>query len=395
MRFTKLIKLFPILLSLLFLNFRIQPALADIIVDVSGNGGNTQNTVTVSSSQTTEANQTNTAQAENNVSQDAISGDNTASNNSGATQISTGNVSEQTSVKNELNSSTVINNKCCQQDIEVSIIGNGVKSENQVEVNSKTNVSIDINSNARIENNLAFNGSSGHNTVGDNGGDVIVNTGNINVEGNVTNSVNTSQVKTGVGEGDIIIFNKNNDADSLNNIKIIVDDEFNFIREQNADIYNNFIAHLQTGGNEAENNLGNVFIGTGSTQLSFNLINAPVNEENAEILCCDNSTPINPPDGDGDGDSNTNPSAPPPGTGGTTVTTSNSSSGGSSSSSSDSGNGGQLLASLAQILPATGASAFRFWIYSVVYLLIFLSGLYLRLRAGRSPDYSRIYVYPY
>jgi hypothetical protein len=127
--------------------------------------------------------------------------------------------------------------------------------------------------------------------------------------------------------------------------------------------------NANSGGNTASFNLGNVFIQTGSIQSIIGIVNN-VNANTAVVTCCPekHEPPVVPP-------------VTPPGPGGTSTSNGGSSSGstGAASGSSNSSTGPS-----GQILPATGDLSFLGIFLLATMFLIF--GLYLRLRAGNSPN---------
>lgn len=373
--------LLPVITSLLV----VQPAYADLTIEVSGNGADTQNSVSANVSQTTSVSQANTADTTNSIQQSANTGGNSASDNTGdVTNISTGNVTTQTEVANNLNSST-IQSQCCQShELDINVSGNGENSQNSViaEVTSVSNVN--VSQSASVQTLVSVQANTGDNRANNNGGNVFIRTGNIYGQGNLVNSINYTSINFGNGNWDILISTKKNGANSVNSIVTNFINDLLITKTDVADVKNQIYADLNTGGNLVLGNLNDVFIKTGDVQFAFNVVNDPVNYETIKICCQDGEIPGGggnvPPPGPGG-----NPVAPPPSGGSPGPTSSSSGNGG--------GNGGSVLAALAQILPATGASAFHFWIMAVVYLLTFLLGLYVRLRAGRSPTYRHRYAY--
>ncbi len=360
------------------------PVWAEITVEVSGNGNGTNNSVAVESSQTTTVSQSNTANVSSDVHQEANTGDNQANANSGNTQISTGDVTTSTTVTSNVNNSVVnVDNCCAGQGITVTVSGNGADSTNSVKVGVGQNVSVSIDQTANVNNQVSLTADSGHNQASGNSGSVSITTGDIASVGYIRNGINNADVNIASGRADVLIKNKNNGAGSINPITISLYDMIEVNKTDIANIANLVIAHLYTGNNFADDNSGDVTIQTGQASLAFSIINDPVNTDKVVIdYCCkeeENPPPTPPP-----------PSPPPvvpPGNGG------NGGNGNGDSSSSGGGGGNNLAAAIGEVLPATGSDALHFWILAVVYLLIFLAGLYLRLRAGRSPSQRLHYCY--
>lgn len=366
-------------LPALFLLLPVVPAFAEIQVEVSGNGDTSQNTVTVSSDQNTSVSQTNEADVNNSVTSEANTGENNAANNSGATiELSTGDISSQTTLANTLNTASVAT-PCCESTLDVTIDGNGSDSVNTIHTELTTTTTINVAQIANVTNNINVLANTGNNQANNNQGTVTINTGDIKAKGNLTNMVNLAQVTVEPGAWDIHIINRDNGVESTNVVVVNFVNDLLLWRNEIADINNHVYADLNTGKNVANGNLNDVLIDTGNIDFSFDVVNGPINVGGTDVLCCDDGTPVDSGDSPNPG---TNPGLPPS-SGGSSPDKNGSSSGNSNGSSKSAG---EVLGALTQILPATGASAIHFWIMAVVYLITFLSGLYVRLRAGRSPD---------
>lgn len=351
---------------------------ADIVVEVTDNGAGSQNTINNSSNTTTQTDQTNSTDITNAVSSTANTGDNTASGNYGEVSMTSGDVTTQTSVANNANSNTVVA-PCCENSLDVIVSGNGADSVNTIQTQFSTATTVNVTQIATITNTIHLNANTGDNTASYNNGDVEIRTGNIKAEGTLQNQVNQTQLTVGAGEWNIHIINRDNGVDSTNVVYLNFVDDLLLWRNDVANVNNQIFADLNTGRNTALSNLENVLIDTGNIDFSFDVVNGPINIGGAEVICCEDGAPIDDP-----GDHSPQPGIPPGQT--SNSNSSGSPSGGSHVSSAD------VLGALASILPQTGTSALHFWIMAVVYLLIFLSGLYLRLRAGRSPN---AYFYGY
>lgn len=377
-------KIFILLASLLpSLIAVVQPAMvaAEIQIEVSGNGSDTQNSVNVDSSQNTTVNQENTADVSNDVSQEANSGGNSISDTTGGdSTITTGSVTENTSVVNDLNNSEVALACCNDNSINITVAGNGSNSVNTVNTQVAGNTVINVTQVANVNNDIKIIGNSGENTIsGTTGGNSLIDTGNVKAGGKLENILNHAEIRVGQGAWDITIINKDNGDDSVNVIYLDFVDNLYINRLNLADVNNNIYADLNTGRNNILDTLGDATIRTGDVEFAFNVTNGPINTGSTQVICCEDGEV--PDGGDGDGDGGPLPS-PSPGVPPPTI----SGNGEHKDEDGDGDGGGDVLVALTDILPATGASAFHFWILAVVYLLTFLSGLYMRLRAGRSPD---------
>lgn len=371
----KYLNKFSAILLVLLLTLVVNPVQAQIVVDVSGNGADTTNTVTVDQSQTTQTEQTNEANVVNDVVTEANTGGNTVSDSTGDTQITTGDILTQTTVSNDLNNSEVIIDPA-GQELALNISDNGAGSTNLVDANVTLLTNVNVNQTANIQNNISIYANTGGNIASNNSGEVIIDTGDIKAYGNLVNSVNQSYVFIASTLTDVAVNVTNNGVDSINQVNVNLGKEINQNRVHLANIVNNIYANLNTGGNVAWHNLDQVLIKTGDIDFAFDVSNEPINV-GATFICCDDGEPV-PPGNPAD-------QALPPLAGGPTPKTNGTTNGNGAATVED------VLGAITDILPSTGASAIHFWMLAVMYLLTFLAGLYLRLRAGRSPTYFRGY----
>jgi hypothetical protein len=365
-------KLLGIFSSILVLFGAIVPsALAEEIV-ITGNGAASVNEVVSSTSQNTDVTQNNEANINNNIDTNANTGDNTASNNTGSdTQIVTGDIHASTSVENSGNVNVVQGGNCvaCNYTISTVISSNGPGSVNTVNNTSNTNISVTTNNTADIANSILTNANTGNNTANNNNGNVSIQTGNIRSKINVLNGpLNVSKVKVQNG-GNIETLLKiaGNGVSSINTINNTKLNNVNIVENNIATIINNIISNLNTGGNSANFNNGDVAIATGDIWSEIKVTNlANINEVIVDCGCKPKPGEENPP-------------ILPPG-----ITTSVSSGGGSSSSSQPAVQGAQAV--LGSILPTTGGNWLLFAL--IANIMMFFLGAYLRLRSGRSPGFA-------
>src|SRR3989344_5464510 len=370
---------FNLSLALILLLSRFAaPVFAEIQIEVSDNCAGSVNSVDQSTSQTTDTSQSNTAEVTNEVHEESSSGTNSISDSNGQTsEITTGNVDSSTSVTTQINNSQVTTG-CCQGEQTITISGNGSGSTNTVNSQVSQNTTVSVIQSAQVKNNFSTKAISGVNTVKDSAGNVLIITGDVINEQSVDTVLNEAIITGKVSLTDVLILLKGNAADSDNLVNLKLTDNLTIFRENEATVKNNFYSELISGNNSVLGNLNNVIIKTGDIISKIDVVNGPVNSGGVEVLCCEDGQPIPPTIPPGD-----HPSLPP--SGGVTSLTGGSSSNPGNNSGANGGNG-SAAAVLADLLPITGASALHFWMWAVVYLLMFLSGLYARLRAGRSPD---------
>ncbi len=350
---------------LLFLGLSPVRIFAEEIL-VTGNGSASENTVQSTSTNQTTVTSDNNAEIQNNVDTTADTGNNDASNNTGNTTITTGDVDTSTSFSNQANTSIVDEGCCVSGGSSTTISGNGADSTNSATSTTNTSTTAIINQSATITNIISGTANTGYNTANNNTGNVSIRTGNINSYQSITNGlVNFSSVTLPSGASvSYSVKISGNGAGSLNNAEInnILDNVV--IIENSAFFINDVTMVLNTGGNKALVNVGNVDIATGDIIARTEIKNV-ANVSKVKITCCEEKKE-NPP---------ANPPAPT-----TNVTTSS-----SPSSSAGSSSAPQVQAAvIGKVLPATGG----YW--AVIFLLgniiMLFMGAFVRLRSGRSPS---------
>lgn len=274
----------------------------DIVVSENGSGSVSEASVETSS--TTVVQQSNTANIDNNVNVSSDTGDNSASDNSGdSTQISTGDIVNSVDVENSTNISQANTDNCCTDQSTIIITGNGSESENTVSLSEQSNSATSINQSANITNNIQGYADTGNNSADNNTGDVSIQTGDIKVTGSIINDpINIADVNASGGNGGLDALMNKNGTDSQNSIYASFTNDNNVFLNQEANILNKVSWNLNTGGNSANGNTGDVAITTGDISLDFFIKNF-VNLSTVTIDdCCRNEAP---------GDGSEEPNDPP------------------------------------------------------------------------------------
>ncbi len=353
-----------------------------ITIAVEGNGEASQNSAEVQSESNTTVEQNNTTEINNDVNIDADTGNNTADNNTGGeTNITTGDVSTNTNINNHNVNQNYVQTPTAGSGIggSLTIAGNGANSQNGGSASSVYSTNINQNNTANITNSVQVSANTGNNSANGNLGNVTIKTGNITADTRINNiDVNASVAKIlGNCNGQCIITHDlilkifGNGAGSVNNIVFSTDETITYNSDNLADILNDVTHDLNTGGNSANNNNGDVSIITGDVFTSVDVTNS-VNTNIFEKDCgCVPTPPPPPPPKEPNNPNNPGSSGGNGGNGG---------SGGSS-------NGDVLGTAIGEILPATG-SFFMLWA-TVASLIAFFAGWYLRFRSGCAPGESR------
>ena len=287
------------LLGLLaILSFGGTPYVRALEIEVSGNGSGSTNEVTTQVTTETVVQQTNEANVTNNVNTDANTGGNTASENTGgSTAIETGDVAQNVSIETAANASSV-ETPCCASETEITISGNGENSQNSVDLTQTQGTDITINQDADIFNKVEGSANTGENTANGNNGNVSIQTGDIHVSGGIENGpINVHNVSASVPGQELSLKISGNGAGSSNNLTLSIFDPTNVFINSNADIDNFVHWDLNTGGNVANGNNGDVSIVTGDIFFDFLIKNGPINVGEVDIDCCHLLPP--PPDDPG------------------------------------------------------------------------------------------------
>lgn len=341
-----------------------------IDVEVSGNGTGSDNQANVEVKNETVVQSTNTADVANNVDVNTNTGGNTANANTGSqTQIQTGDSTTSLTIENNINSQNLDLSSCggCQPDLNVEVSGNGADSQNSVNTQIENSTSIVIENQAWIQNSVNIDANTGRNEASQNSGAVRISTGDISIDGGIKNRVNVSSVRVDPqgNNGNILIKNSQNGANSVNDVNVKIENEVNIEKFNFTVVENDVDIQTNTGENIANENLGDVEISTGNIDIDFEIINDPINADVVFVDpgCCSVNPPTPPED----------VITPPPGQVAAAEVSPS-----SSSSSSDGSSGAALgIASL----PNTGPSSFL--ILTAGWLLLYLCGRKLQMVAAK------------
>jgi hypothetical protein len=173
-------------------------------VKISGNGAYSNNGVLLEQAQETSVAQNNNAYVTNNVDADAKTGGNDANLNTGGdVLISTGNakVDADVSTTANVNSAKVgSGNGSSNPSASFIISGNGAGSDNYITALLANATSVAQNNNANVTNNVDAYANTGKNDANYNtGGDVVILTGNAEVDADVDNMVNFNHADVDCG----------------------------------------------------------------------------------------------------------------------------------------------------------------------------------------------------
>ncbi len=349
---------------------------------ITGNGSGSSNNATSTNTQTANVSQSNNLDVNNNIETDSNTGNNDTSGNVGGESIiDTGDTSTEVIVTNTGNSSSS-DLSCCNGSSTgtVDISGNGTGSYNGVNVNNTSTTNINHINTASIINNITGYANTGNNSANHNtSGNVYIKTGSISVSEKITNGpLNFNDSSSAIGPltpKDYKLVISGNGSFSSNFINLDLNNTTNINTYNTLDILNESIWLLNTGHNKAKDNInGNVSILTGDISFIASILNGPINVNKVEVKCCKE---VEEPTG------GVTPVAPP--------TAAKVESNPSETKSSDGSKGGEVLsAKVENILPVTGN--YLFLLLMIGNVAMFLLGMVLRLRSGRSPGLSGVVV---
>ena len=156
----------------------------------------------------------------------------------------------------------------------IVISGNGTDSNNTVEAGFTQTTSVVQSNEADVENRVDANASTGGNEANDNtGGEVSIDTGDADVEVNVSNTLNHNSAEVDCCPGgDVEVEISGNGSDSENTVELGMGSEVEVWQENEADVENDVDADAKTGYNEAKDNTGgSVSIDTGNASVTIGL----------------------------------------------------------------------------------------------------------------------------
>ncbi|MBI4035755.1 hypothetical protein HY383_02310 [Candidatus Daviesbacteria bacterium] len=276
------------LFILLFtLTLGLKPVWAEELI-ISGNGENSQNAVSVTTNTDTTIEQSNNTQITNDVNLSADTGSNQTSDNSGGATITTGDATEQSTIENSASSSQVTSECCLSPTPQAIISANGSDSTNSITANQTNQTEVTVSQTANINNTTDGQANTGGNEASSNGGNVSINTGNINAEENIQNSsINSTDITIPQGgRNNWSASISDNGSDSTNSINLDLINQNSITINNEANIENNSHWNLNTGGNFANGNLGDVAITTGDIDFSSAIENAFINISEVALICC-------------------------------------------------------------------------------------------------------------
>jgi len=235
----------------------------DTNVRISGNGSRSDNTATVSQTNSNYVTQTNDLTVDNTFDLNSNTGNNSASDNTGGNvRVGTGNASvdARAFTQGNANMATIGGSGTNAGSLSAVISGNGSHSDNTVDLtNDNTNV-LDQYNTADITNDFTIDANSGNNSADDNtGGNVRLDTGRADIVAVADNRANFNVADVNCGcLMDVNARITGNGSHSDNTITADLTGD-NFLTQNNDATYDNYLdLSGTTGDNSADDNTGHV-----------------------------------------------------------------------------------------------------------------------------------------
>ncbi|NTV30486.1 hypothetical protein HGA91_00705 [candidate division WWE3 bacterium] len=257
-----------------------QPAFAaTYTITNSTNGRDSQNSGTIQINRESSVYQTNNVQIDNNINQNANTGDNKVQDNLGGVDVKTGDVNQEASVVNNAGENVAQLQQCdCDYDVEIVNEKNGRDSENTAAFNATQASSLMQTNNVDVNNKLKQNANTGDNALKDNNSDteVSVQTGDVDQDASVETLSGGNHAVLGSrngGSSSFSLTNSTNGRDSENSVFANVNHSNVAVQSNEVDVDNNLDQHANTGDNDAKDNLGGAAAETGSVDQTAKIAN--------------------------------------------------------------------------------------------------------------------------
>jgi len=231
----------------------------DYDLTVSGNGTNSDNNVDLDVTDKVTVKQDNKADVDNKVDVEASTGKNEANDNTGGNVvIDTGDVVvESVKVSNALNvNSATVGDDRDSGVLSAWISDNGSDTDNKIDLALLSEVEVDQENDADVENDVWVDGVTGKNEGEDNtGGDSEVTTGDVTVDVTVDTMANFNQADvSGTSMGEVELKIKENGTDSDNTLDLDLTDALDVDQDNDFDADSDVDVEGKTGDNELEDN---------------------------------------------------------------------------------------------------------------------------------------------
>lgn len=270
----------------------VSPVLAADTILITGNGASSDNTATVQTGSNTTVVQSNNAFVTNTVTTSSTTGFNDANKNTnGDVMVKSGDATTKVTVDNILNSNDATVACCENENVNVTIAGNGYDSDNDVTVSDKESAtSVFQNNLAEVKNTVNTDADTGKNDANKNtNGDVYVKSGDALTQVGVSTTANSNSAVVGWGgpsTGGVSAVIADNGADSDNDLVLDLGKQTSVYQGNSARVWNEVKADADTGHNDANKNTGGeVWLETGDAAI-LTAVSNNLNYNAAVVDCC-------------------------------------------------------------------------------------------------------------
>lgn len=264
------------------LSMSVLPALASVNISGSNDttGPNSENKNSWDVSSETNISIVNASDVENEFKADVQTGQNDIKNNTTVEDVSTGDINGDISVVNNLNTADPeIDVADMWNNIDVTLsndtTGPNSENSNKVEISKETNVSV-VNS-ADVENEVDIKAGTGHNDIGHNTTVGDISTGDINITGSTSNTVNAHNLSfdmAGAGQSVSTDFSNHlTGPNSENKNKLEVEQNLNVSSTNTANIENEVKLNADSGHNDIGHNTVVGDVSTGGVSFNYTISN--------------------------------------------------------------------------------------------------------------------------
>ena len=259
----------------------------DTELKIGGNAADSNNTINLDVDNKVDVDQDNDAWFDNDVKYlDAKTGDNDANqNNGGDVNIQTGDASVTVAVSNWANANSArIGSNGDGSSLSLKILNNAADSDNDILVDLNSTTDVDQDNYADFDNNIDGDANTGGNDANqNNGGDVLIDTGDASVDVSVDNMANFNWADLNCGclfgEGGLEVLVEGNGYNSDNNVNGDFDSDQDADQDNDA-WFDNDVKYLdaKTGDNDANQNNsggnGDPSVETGDADVNVDVSNS-------------------------------------------------------------------------------------------------------------------------
>lgn len=257
----------------------IFPAFAAFTIQISGNGADSTNGVSLTTQTATTVTQNNSVQVKNNINQDANTGENTVAKNTGADiDVETGSVKQSADISTTAGVNSASVEACgCELDLEVVIAKNGADSSNSVGLAVASATSLFQDNRVDVDNDVDQDADTGNNDIEKNtGGDIGLSTGEVEqaVTAHTAAGMNLAEIDSGKGGVNLDLAIVENGADSVNTLSLGLNVATTTTQDNDVDVENDVDQDANTGENDVEENTGgDIDVETGDVEQTIDVLN--------------------------------------------------------------------------------------------------------------------------